>query len=90
MAAAMSPQVLEFLLADHPEQEREQLKRAISEAEGKGYSDYYIYGYNSWYHIQRGQILGQGKNGPLADNRSKVLAKQPPDPGAREWRVFKP
>jgi hypothetical protein len=86
----MSPQVLKFLTADHTEQEREQLERAVSEAESKGYSDYYIYGYNSWYHIQRGQILGQGKNGPLVDSKGKVMATQPPDPAARDWRVYKP
>ena len=84
----MSDQVMSFLISDHEESEQQQLRTAVHDAEGRGLADYYIYGYNSWYHINNGQIMGQGKGGPLLDNRSKKLAKQPADPAAQEWKVF--
>jgi len=84
----MSDQVMNFLVADHEESEQSQIRNAVRTAEEQGKADYYIYGYGSWYHINNGQIVGQGKNGPLLDNRSKKLDKQPGDPAAQDWKVF--
>jgi hypothetical protein len=84
----MSDQVMSFLLSDHEKSEQNQLRDAVHSAEDQGKADYYIYGFGSWYHINNGQIMGQGKDGPLLDNRSKKLAKQPADPAAQEWKLF--
>ncbi|HDR73797.1 MAG TPA: hypothetical protein ENN85_07795 [Methanoculleus sp.] len=84
----MSEQVMNFLLSDHPESEQKQIRNAVRSAEDTGKGDYYIYGFGSWYHINNGQIMGQGKNGPLLDNRSKKMERQPNDPNAQEWKLF--
>ena len=84
----MSDQVKDFLVVDHPESEQRQIREAVQQAEDQKRNDYYIYGLNSWYHINKGQIMGQGKNGPLMDNRNKPLEKQPDDAGAREWKLY--
>jgi exopolyphosphatase/pppGpp-phosphohydrolase len=84
----MSEQVMNLLVADHEQSEQQQIRNAVRTAEEQGKTDYYLYGYNSWYHINNGQIMGQGKNGPLLDNRSKQLSNQPNDPGAQAWKVF--
>jgi hypothetical protein len=88
MPRKMSEDVKEFLVHDHPESEQKQIREAVRQAEEKGRNDYYIYGLNSWYHINSGQIMGQGKNGPLMDNLNKPLEKQPDDAGAREWKLY--
>ena len=84
----MSDQVKDFLVVDHPESEQKQIRETVRQAEEQKRNDYYIYGFNSWYHINKGQIMGQGKNGPLMDNRNKPLENQPDDAGAREWKLY--
>ncbi|KQC05265.1 MAG: hypothetical protein APR53_02385 [Methanoculleus sp. SDB] len=79
---------MEYLVHDHPESEQRQIRGAVRQAEEQKRNDYYIYGFHSWYHINKGQIMGQGRNGPLTDNLSKPLEKQPDDAGAREWKLY--
>jgi hypothetical protein len=90
MPRKMNEQVKELLVHDNPESEQKQIREAVRQAEEKGRGDYYIYGFNSWYHIKSGQIMGQGKNGPLMDNLSKPLENQPDDASAREWKLYVP
>lgn len=59
---SISPGVLQFLLSGHPAEEQADLKRQIAAHEAAGETRYTLRYEGGYYRIDRGQIVGSGRD----------------------------